>query len=754
MKHQSQNILNKPLKHRYPGTQPFSIEQQEIFYGRKDDIENLFDLLRLENLVVLHSQSGLGKSSLINAGVLPKIESQINLIPFSVRFRGYKEKQEDNLIQIFLQELEITSQNKISSYLDKIIPDDNSIWYHMKNKQVEEGDPQKGFLFVFDQFEELFTYPKKKVLQFAAAIKELLSDHIPQRFSQALREKNKSKDIQLSNEEQKAFYEKLNVKFLFVIRSDRMSLMNDLKDYFPDILRNCQELMPLTIEQAEDALLQPAYKTGNEFICTSFDYDDDCLDEILSFLTQNHAKKLNNSLLVDSFGLQILCQNIEKKVIEKNIHKVTKNDIGNIASIYNNHYNNLIANIGSYEEQVLVRILIEEGLIFEKGKIRLSLYESAILENYNITKGLLKKLLDSHLLRAEEHPRGRMYELSHDSFIDPILNAKRERIEEERIAQLKEKQEQEAKKELKKLRKDQEKFRREIEFKAEKSILEAKLESEKIKVQEKKEKLRELRTKRNWLIFLMSISVVSIIISTINYQRARKKNSILENINKELIDKNIYFENLTYRLSQSVSKTDRAKPNKETISGLTKSQRDTLFELNKGLNYSNLGLINSRKIKEIVIKDSIPKKKADSLYKYSKNNFLKADSIFNQYKDNPLIINKHYTKRLAKGYGSLSFNLLFIKKYIESEKAAIKGLRIDSSTTWIKTNLAHALLFQGKYVEAEKIYREIKDIKFVQYDYKTLGGACLDDFKKLEEKKLIPIEYQESVEKIKSILKN
>ena len=49
--------------------------------------------------------------------------------------------------------------------------------------------------------------------------------------------------------------------------------------------------------------------------------------------------------------------------------------------------------------------------------------------------------------------------------------------------------------------------------------------------------------------------------------------------------------------------------------------------------------------------------------------------------------------------------LVDVKKNEQAEHYAREGLAVDSTQHWIATNLAAALLFQGKYAEAEKIYR-------------------------------------------------
>lgn len=63
----------------------------------------------------------------------------------------------------------------------------------------------------------------------------------------------------------------------------------------------------------------------------------------------------------------------------------------------------------------------------------------------------------------------------------------------------------------------------------------------------------------------------------------------------------------------------------------------------------------------------------------------------------------------ARTLGGQSFYALFMNKFVEAEKYAREGLGVDSTQHFIYTNLAAALLFQGKYAEAEAIYQQYKD---------------------------------------------
>lgn len=108
---------------------------------------------------------------------------------------------------------------------------------------------------------------------------------------------------------------------------------------------------------------------------------------------------------------------------------------------------------------------------------------------------------------------------------------------------------------------------------------------------------------------------------------------------------------------------------------------------------------------------------------------------------------------LANIQGTISYSLLFAREYTNSESAGRRGLEHDSTQIWIYTNLAHALLFQGKYPEAEKIYLSLKG-KMSEHDRtKTYTEILLSDFEELEKKGAIPLNSKNEVNKIIALLK-
>ncbi len=97
--------------------------------------------------------------------------------------------------------------------------------------------------------------------------------------------------------------------------------------------------------------------------------------------------------------------------------------------------------------------------------------------------------------------------------------------------------------------------------------------------------------------------------------------------------------------------------------------------------------------------------------------------------------------------GTLSYFLLFKKQFAQAEKVAKRGLMLNASENWIKTNLAHALLYQNKFTEAQKVYTELKTQNDVMQS--PLAKACLDDLDALEKEGIT----HPDVAKIRALLK-
>ena len=68
----------------YLGLASFEEEHQEFFYGRDQAIQSLLRLVRRDVLTVLFGVSGLGKTSLLQAGLFPLLRQQ-QMLPVWIR---------------------------------------------------------------------------------------------------------------------------------------------------------------------------------------------------------------------------------------------------------------------------------------------------------------------------------------------------------------------------------------------------------------------------------------------------------------------------------------------------------------------------------------------------------------------------------------------------------------------------------------------------------------------------------------------
>lgn len=411
------------LKSRYPGALPFEREQNGIFFGREAEIDSLRRKIKLVPLTVLYAKSGYGKSSLINAGLLPKLEEESSLEAIRIRFNSWQENQKNTLpLETARAALAATSD---SDQLSSEFGEDKSLW--RLNKEYYINTKGEGSLFlIFDQFEELFTYPAEAIQQFKEELAEVLFTNAPQRYWDQLETAHEAGNSVLDDETLRLFQDPPAVRVLMAIRSDRLHLLERLSDYIPNILKNLVELAPLDERQARKAITEPAIIKG-DFDSPRYTYEPEALNTIISFLTEDGTEE------IETTQLQIICNNLEQKIKQSGAYEIKRKDVDRLDSIIENYYEERISRIKDPKQAYVARKFIEEGLIFEEEERRLTVYEGQIFSAFKLEPETLSALVNSHLLRAETSLRGGYtYELSHDTLVKPILKAKKIRIAEER----------------------------------------------------------------------------------------------------------------------------------------------------------------------------------------------------------------------------------------------------------------------------------------------------------------------------------
>jgi len=296
---------------------------------------------------------------------------------------------------------------------------------------------------------------------------------------------------------------KPEVKLLFLIRSDRLSLLEEFSSKLPQILTHRYQLKPLTAEKAEQAIALPAQLlNGGSTVFNSRPYEYSL--ESLRVLLDTLRPEKEDLDEIESSQLQIVCQELEKVAEAK--WKATGKDVTiepadfkgeeGIRQIINEFYWNQLEKLKQNQQLQLsdddvniVRGLIENELL--SGNKRIIQSAARVRQVFAEVKPgvtrigkkdketfLIDELLDLRLIREEESHLGKVYEISHDTLVESIVKAGDDRRHKEQDKKLKEQQEE---LELERERTAKEMELRETAQQSEKLALAAKEEAEEAK---------------------------------------------------------------------------------------------------------------------------------------------------------------------------------------------------------------------------------------------------------------------------------
>lgn len=572
---------------RYPGLRPFEESERSMFFGRSIELEELGQAININDLFVIHGESGLGKSSLINAGLIPLLREK-GFYPILIRF---KERSKAPLQQV-LQEL-----RKLLRDVDqKSVAEDNKLWIWVKLLNSRALKP----ILIFDQFEEFSYFNADDRLKLVKALAELLSPKIPAY----------ARDITPSVEEDQTFswYTQPQVKLLFSLRSDRISILEDFSELMPAMLRSRYQLKPILLEQVEQIVVMPAVMESfdsMQFDSAPFQYQPALINDVIDVVKD---KKRNT---VETTQLQMICQEIESLVKtrqqrgEKNIC-VTQKDLSRekLEDLVDDFYTKQLDKISASteppvtpDEFIAIRLLLEKRLLVHKKRIPLA--EATVFQHFTDffreknaqlddekVKLILDLLLKTRLIRDQTYGDSLFYELSHDTLIEPISEAmakresdeRRKRVQDERRAQ-----------ELEILK--QKKYIDEIEAqrkRAEDALkdLEVAVKEQKKQTQIAEDTLKQLKDARQkeavtrrrftWVVTAIVVIVFAAVISYVVLLRIKneKSNNLLARVYRSEAKNNYDMGNqqVAYRyLVDALDKSSDAELNKELKQELQKN---------------------------------------------------------------------------------------------------------------------------------------------------------------------------------------
>ena len=442
------------MKKRYPGPLPFSYEDNNIFFGREQEIEYLSTLILNNRTTVLHGKSGFGKSSLINAGLIPYMVKNVDCEIIRVRFYNYDKAHFLSPRDTFLKTIQI-QHSPATPYIDKLVGNGHvSAWRYFKKMQSEspktmnDDDVAIGsgvsYILIFDQFEELFTYPKEYVKELAKELQEVIFNRIPEEYQDTLKESFRNKENLKEYQEELNLLDKdIPVKVVFSLRSDRFNYLTHLIHYIPNLLKNTYKVTRMAPPQVKEAIIKPTL-LQNGFGSPRFILEDGLVNKIIDFLSA--AREEGSRKKIEIFEMQIICQKLEEIVIQYDkdnesgprpiplvLTEKIMTDSGFIkdkkhpfSEIIKNYYKETVSLIASPAELLSARYLIERKLIDQSTGNRISL-DMAFVDQTGISEETLRHLINRRMVRIESNTvSGSSIEISHDSLILPIMQASAE----------------------------------------------------------------------------------------------------------------------------------------------------------------------------------------------------------------------------------------------------------------------------------------------------------------------------------------
>ena len=282
--------MNARARTRYPGAQPFADDalSRRLFRGREQESTALTHQILANRLVVLFARSGLGKTSLLNAGVAENLRAQ-GFVPLSVRVNDTSAGP----LECLYRGIGAASAQQAIEYVQG---DRTSLWHFFKTAEFWQKDMLLNPVLILDQFEELFTLQSEE--QRRAFIDQLSYLVRGVRPLQGVKEDDASRALSDTPPA---------VKILLSLREDFLAELEELSDRIPGVLDQRYRLLPLARPAALRALEEPASVEDPSLTTKPFELDSRGRDAILDFLEHRTAVSIRRaSSNIEPFQLQLI----------------------------------------------------------------------------------------------------------------------------------------------------------------------------------------------------------------------------------------------------------------------------------------------------------------------------------------------------------------------------------------------------------------------------------------------------------------
>ena len=214
-----------PEGNPYRGLVAFDAEHRALFFGRGADIRSVIERLKTDAFVLVTGDSGVGKSSLCRAGVLPQFtEGAQDDLTWTVVQLVPGHRPLAMLASVLAERLRLDE-----TWLAKLLRDEPA---ELTRELRRTG---RGVVVFVDQLEEVSTIAERSEAQLFARVLAEFATGMP------------------------------GVRLLATVRSDFLTRVAELPAIGAEIARAIYLLRPLSAESARDAVVGPARAKGASF---------------------------------------------------------------------------------------------------------------------------------------------------------------------------------------------------------------------------------------------------------------------------------------------------------------------------------------------------------------------------------------------------------------------------------------------------------------------------------------------------------
>lgn len=252
--------------------------ENETLYGRDEEIRSLSQYVMYDKETVLYGRSGIGKSSIINAGVIP-VARRNDVTPVYIRL------EHNATSDTYIEQIR-KAMADVGVTIENVCPvhnaDDELFWefFHCNRFTDADGKVVK-MLIIFDQFEEIFTLQRTERIKrnFFDQLADLLNDVKPSVLETGIsvvaektppvnkpkptEENNSIFDINLDDlnielpSDDKDYIDNNEYHIVFTLREDFLSDFEYYTAQIPPLKNHRFGLRPINEEQAADIILKP-----------------------------------------------------------------------------------------------------------------------------------------------------------------------------------------------------------------------------------------------------------------------------------------------------------------------------------------------------------------------------------------------------------------------------------------------------------------------------------------------------------------